>query len=328
MARVLVTGANGYIGLATVRALAAHDHEVVAGTRENCPFLKEVPGIEELVYGDLTEIQSFKELLNGIDVVVHTAAIVHKGSGTRADSEAKYRRLNTDVVGRLAADAGAVGVHQIVFLSTIAVHGTRSVGTPVDESSPYSCTSPYAESKRRGEEALQQACEGSTTAWTIIRPAMVYGRDAPGNFSRLVSAVNRRVPLPFGRLENHRSIMSVDDLVDLIVLTIENPKSRNEALVAADISPMSTREIVEAIAIGVGKRRIVWPLSPVILRIAGRLLGLDSTISSLVDDFVVDSNRACNLLDWDRRGDSRSEIIRYLQGRSEGRGRLARNWHD
>ena len=313
MACILITGANGYIGSAITKEMSRRGHTILAGTRIRCPALDGHHGTSNIVYGDLTAVSDFSSILNGVDVVIHTAAMVHRRIAPAEAAASIFDRLNRQLVQDLARDACSAGVNRIILLSTIAVHGKGSVATSIDAESPLSPVSAYAISKAEAEEVLRSECAGSSTEWTIIRPSMVYGENSPGNFDRLVRAVRRRIPLPFRSINNRRSILSIDHLVDLIALAVERPGAKGEVFVAADASPTSTRDIVEAIGEGLGQKAITWPLRPSLMAHAGRVLGMEDTVSSLIDDFVVDSGKACEILGWVPAGYSRVEIVRYLR---------------
>jgi nucleoside-diphosphate-sugar epimerase len=313
VSKVFVTGANGYIGFAVSKALAMLGHEVVAGTRNICEKFEEFKNIRNVAYGDLTKFDRFEQVLDSSDVVVHTAALVHKKLRPADVAAGAFEELNVDVVDRLTAAACQLSVERLIFLSTIAVHGKPASGTRVDEDCRIAPDSAYGRSKFRAEEIVKLRCNGETTNWTIIRPAMVYGVGAPGNFGKLLRLVHRRIPLPVRLIRNQRNFLSIDRLVDLIVLAVERREADSNVFVAADASPVSTPALVHAIAHATQRKAIMWPVAPGLMRRAGRIVGMQDVVSSLVDDFVIDSGKACRLLGWQPAKDTSAEIARYFR---------------
>ncbi len=309
---VFVSGANGYLGSAISRALEKAGHRVIRGTRKPMHDQKNEIA-ENRIYGNLSVLNSWQPVLHGVEVVIHAASVVHRREPRSQAEKVQLTAINVTAVERLARDACDLGLSQVIFLSSIAVHGGTTDGTPLSETSLFAPSSAYAKTKLEAETLLQDYCRKYDTAWTIIRPSMVYGSNSPGNFAKLVKLVKMGLPLPFANVGNRRSLMFVDNLVDLIQACIENPAARNQHFVAADNSIVSTPQIVTWIAERLGRSARLVPFSNAILRTSGRLLGISSKVSSLIDDCEVDNAKAHRMLSWSPVIDTKTGIARSMR---------------
>ena len=309
----LVTGAGGYIGSWIANSLSKKGHCVIAGSREPLMPDQSSAGFENRVYGDLRNPVNWRSHLTNVNSLIHTAGFVHRKEPLSQAAIDDARKLNDQLVADMASAAVDVGVEHIILISTIAVHGPSVDNDVIDEEASLVPASTYAETKLRGEQNLIDCCQGTDTAWTIIRPAMVYGPDCPGNFPDLVRLVRTRIPLPFGNAHNKRSFLYIENLVDLVALCVERTEARNEIFVAADPAPVSTNALVRWIAEGSGMRALQWPfpwrlVEP--LRRAGRV---GRRLSSLIDDLEVDSRKAREVLGWQPPCDTRNGVLRTLE---------------
>jgi len=217
---LLVTGSSGYIGRSFITTHQNHYHINTFSLRTD----------------DLNSLS-----LDGIDTILHCAALVHR---TDVNSPESYRKINRDYPVELAQKAKEAGVKHFVFLSTVAVYGEKE--GIYDEFSPASPVTLYAKSKYDAENALR-ALESDTFKLSIVRPAMVYGKDAPGNMQRLITLVDRVPILPFGKIENKRHFVSIDNLTALLSHIID--QHAEGCFVAADDTPVSTTYLTEKIAL-------------------------------------------------------------------------------
>lgn len=313
MSKIIVTGANGYIGSAAVAALARRGHKVSAGVRESVKDESLPTGVTQTVYGDLGARTDFRPVLEGHEIVIHTAAVAHKAPPADDSGSSYVETVNFEAVASLASAAVQTGVRQIVFLSSIAVHGAATSGAATVESSEINPATQYGHCKWKAENALRHHCDGSSTSWTIIRPAMVYGPRAPGNFSRLVRLTRTGLPLPLRRVDNKRSLLSIDGLASLIVRCVERSEACNEIFVASDAETVSTPEIIESIARGLKIEPRLWSLPPAMLKFGGRLLRVEKIVSSLLDDNVVNPDKARERLGWQPTPSTSAEIVRILR---------------
>ena len=204
-ARVLVTGASGFVGRALVDALADAGHRVRATTRQGAEAKFRV-GVETVATGDYRQPVDWAPLLTGVDSVVHLAGIAHIGP---AIDEAAYDRVVHLATAELAAACSKAAVRRLVFMSSVrAQSGPAADGVLTENDAPRP-TEAYGRAKLRAEAAVSAA----GVPWTILRPTMVYGAGAKGNLARLLRVADSPWPLPFAGLANQRSLVSLDNLI-------------------------------------------------------------------------------------------------------------------
>jgi nucleoside-diphosphate-sugar epimerase len=291
-----VTGANGYIGRAIALDLAAHGHHVICGSRGPSSDSDLKISMAGRYYGDLQSGPAWTEILDGVDMVVHAAGIAHSPEPRRREDEELFHAINGTAVGTLARACIDAGVKRVILVSTIAVHGTVSEA-PISEDSPIAPGNAYARSKYHGEQLLIDSLAGGPE-WTIVRPAMVYGPAAPGNFFRLVRLIKTGLPLPLGSVENQRSLLFIDNLTDLIRGCVELDGAAGQVFTAADATSLSTPELIRLISTALGQRPRLFATPPGLLRFLARRVGLERQMSSLLDSYRVDISCADRILHW------------------------------
>jgi nucleoside-diphosphate-sugar epimerase len=303
--RTLVTGATGFVGRALVRRLLADGRAVRAAVRRAPEALP--AGAETVTVDDIGPGTDWRAALDGVDAIVHLAARAHVLRDSSADAHAHYRAVNSLGALRLAEDAAAAGVRRFVFLSSARVHGDRTTGAPFTESSPLLAEDPYGRSKADAERGLAALGAAGHLDPVILRPPLVYGPGARGNFARLVALVARGVPLPLGAVRNRRSLIFVDNLADAIVRSLDHPAAAGETFMVSDGEDLSTPELVRRIARALGKPARLVPVPPALLRLGGTLAGRSDDVARLLDDLVVDSSKIRALLGW-------SPVVRLNEG--------------
>lgn len=298
--RVLVTGVSGFIGSHLARRLLADGHAVVGVVRRRSASAGAVDlaGVDLVEIEDLASEADWAGKLRGVDAVVHLAARVHVMRETAADPLQRFRAVNVDGTLRLAQAAAAAGVGRFVYLSTIKVNGERTAGRPFTAEDEPAPQGPYALSKLEAEQALHALGRRSDTGFVIIRPPLVYGPGVKGNFERLLRLVARGVPLPLGSVRNRRSMVAVDNLVDLILTCLVHPRAAGQTFLVADGDDWSTPELVDAIAGLLNKPGRLLPVPVWLLEAVASLLGRRAAIDRLTDSLQVDIGKTRELLQW------------------------------
>jgi nucleoside-diphosphate-sugar epimerase len=287
--RILVTGASGFIGTALCRELRAHGHAVRAAVRTAA--YQEPDRLERVVVTDIAGEFDRGALLDGIDAVVHLAAV-----GYGAVDEAMLRRVNVEGATRLAC-AAAGRVRRFVFVSSVKAHGEESGGRAFSETDMPRPEDAYGRAKLEAERLLLEIAAGSGMELATLRPPLVYGPGVKGNFLRLLRWVDSGWPLPLGAVENHRSLIYVGNLVDAIARCVEHPQASGTFLVGDDESP-STPELVSRMANALGHSARMWPVPVSWLRLAGRIARREEEVRRLVGSLAVDTSLARTRFGW------------------------------
>ncbi len=289
--KALVTGATGFVGSALCARLAACGIEVV-------PAVRNPSGLpHEVAVGNLAASTDWRSALTGCDAVVHLAARVHVMDDTAQDPLALYRAANTDATLNLARQAADAGVKRFVFISTIKVNG-EGRDAPYRETDVSAPGDAYAVSKWEAEQGLQRIAAETGLEIVILRPPLVYGPGVKANFLRLMQMVQRGWPLPLGAICNRRSLLYLGNFVDAIRLCIEHPAAAGQTFLLDDGEPVSTPELIRALARAMG-RPARLPAVPVGgLELAGALLGKRAAVARLTGSLFVDSSLIRSRLAW------------------------------
>lgn len=294
-ARVLVTGATGFIGRALLARLAAEGMPVRAAVRRRAPDLD----VEQVLVGDLGPDTDWRIALRDCDAVVHTAARVHVMRERGNEPLAEYRRANAEGTRRLAQDAAAAGVRRFIFVSSIKVNGEVSVpGRPLHADDPPAPTDAYGVSKLEAEQALRQIAAGSSMEFTIVRPPLVYGPGVKANFLSLMRALQRRLPLPLGAIHNKRTFVALDNLVDLLAVCVRHPAAADALFLAGDAEDLSTTELVRRLATALRVRAHLLPVPAAWLEAGARVFGQAAAVQRLCRWLQVDTAATRQRLGW------------------------------
>ena len=298
--QVLVTGATGFVGRALCAELR-HRAFVVRGATRVAVVSGALAGdgAEFVGVGEIDEQTDWGLALAGVDVVVHAAARVHVMRDKAADPLAEFRRVNVQGTLNLARQAAAAGVLRFVFISSIGVNGWQSPPNrpfcEADEVAPHNA---YALSKWEAELGLRELAASSGMQVVIIRPPLIYGYKAPGNFASLLRAVEIGLPLPLGAVQNARSLVSLGNLLDFIIICITHASAADQTFIVSDGQDLSTTDLICAVAQSAGTKARLLPVPVWMLTTAARLLGKGDAVQRLCGNLQVDITKARTLLGW------------------------------
>ncbi|MTI93171.1 NAD-dependent epimerase/dehydratase family protein [Stutzerimonas stutzeri] len=246
--RILLTGSSGFVGSALAQALAERPlGELVLPVRS---VVEGRPAI-----GEIGAATDWSALLDGVEVVVHCAARVHVMRETDADPLAAFRAVNVQGTLRLAESAAAAGVRRFIFLSSVKVHGEASGERPFRASDPPAPADAYGLSKLEAEQGLRELSARTGMELVIIRPPLVYGPGVKANFRSMMRWLARGVPLPLGAIHNRRSLVALDNLVDLIRSCITHPQAAGQIFLVSDGEDLSTSELLRRLGRALANKR-------------------------------------------------------------------------
>lgn len=296
MTKILVTGANGFVGRALVNRLIQLGIRVTASVRHSS--MPKYEDVNEVIH-NINSKTDWKSDLVGIDVVIHLAARVHVMNDSELDPLSAFREINTSGTMNLARQASKAGVKRFIFMSSIKVNG-ESTGSDWkfkadDKANP---TDPYATSKFEAEQELLALVEKVDMDVVIIRPPLVYGLGVKANFALMMRWVYKSIPLPLGAINNQRSLIALDNLVDFIVHCVSHPKAANETFLVSDGEDVTTTQLIEKIAGSLQKKAWLVPIPGGLIRYFARLVGKGDQIDRLLGNLQLDNSKAKELLDW------------------------------
>jgi UDP-glucose 4-epimerase len=305
MSRILVTGASGFIGHATVSVLAAAGHHVRAAVRR--PPDRALPdGVEVVSHPDLIESFDWGPYLADCDAIIHLAGIPHARRGT---AEALYQRVNRDATASLAAAAARIGIGRFVFLSTIRAQNGPAADHALTERDPATPTNAHGRSKLAAEDAVRAA----GVPFTILRPVLVYGPGVKGSFGLLLRAAASRWPLPVKDFANRRSLLAIDNLVAALCFAVSASVTARETYVVADPGiPMRVSDVIATLREAQGRRRLFVPMPIHFIEIPLRLLRRGELWERFGGNLRVDAGKLL-AAGWQPSTDTRSGLIATAQ---------------
>jgi len=293
---VLVSGANGFVGKALCAELFQQGHGVRAAVRsENV----QVANSETVPVGEINGETDWTGALSGINVVIHLAARVHVMNDTATDALAEFRKVNVDGALNLARQAVEAGVQRFIFISSIKVNGEGTqLGRPYSAEDEPAPLDPYGISKCEAEDALRQLAAETGLEVVIIRPPLIYGPGVKANFKSMMRYLDKGMPLPLGAIKNRRSLLALDNLIDLIITSIHHPAAANQTFLVGDGEDLSTPELLRRMAEALGKKARLVPIPIPVLMLGASLLGRQAMAQRLCGSLQVDISKARDLLGW------------------------------
>lgn len=241
----------------------------------------------------------WRDALQGASVVIHLAARVHVMHESAVDPLAEFRKVNVEGPERLARSAAAAGVKRLVYVSSIKVNGEETIGGQrYSETSAPSPKDPYGVSKWEAEQALQRVAAETGLEVVIIRPPLVYGIGVKGNFAQMLSAVSRRIPLPFAAVRNQRSLIYVGNLVDALISCAIHPAAAGKTYLVCDGEDISTPELLNSLGDEMGRPARLFQFPMWLLSMMGKIAGRSDQLLRLTGSLQIDSHKICSELNW------------------------------
>lgn len=295
--KIFVTGASGFIGAALVDRVASEDqYRVLALVRREGvslpPRVVPVRVSADYLSGDPLP-------LDGVNVLVHCAARVHVMSDASFDPLTEYRRVNVEGTLKLAQQAASAGVKRFIFISSIKVNGEGTrLSAPYTADDVAAPCDPYGVSKMEAEQQLRSLAERTGMEVVIIRPVLVYGPGVKANFLSMMNWLNKGIFLPFGAIHNQRSLVALDNLVDLIVTCLDHPSAANQTFLVSDGDDMSTTDLLTRMGAALGKPARLIPVPAVLLQFAAAMVGRKAIGQRLCGSLQVDIGKTRRMLGW------------------------------
>jgi nucleoside-diphosphate-sugar epimerase len=294
---ILVVGANGFIGRQLCAELVRRQYPVKGSVRGTTAG--EALSYPVVRIADIGPETDWSEALQGIDVVIHLAARVHVMRDDTNDPLSEFRRVNTAGTEHLARCAADAGVRRLVFISSIGVNGSETIkGSPFLETCKPVPHSSYALSKWEAEQCLLEVSGKTGLEVVILRPPLVYGGDAPGNFEQMLKVLAKCVPLPLASASNLRSFIYVGNLVDALIACATHPAAAGKTYLVCDGEDISTPDLLRQLGDAMGFPVRLLPCPQFLLKLAGRLIGKSEQIDRLLSSLQVDSNKIRRELNW------------------------------
>jgi nucleoside-diphosphate-sugar epimerase len=294
--RLLVTGASGFVGSALCEELIGRGIDVRVALRSGN---SRAGIIEQTVVGTIDAQTEWTNALQDVEVVIHLAARVHVMHDNAADPLQEFCRVNVAGTDHLARSAAANGVKRLVYVSSIKVNGeaTRE-GNTFTEADAVHPQDPYGISKLEAEQALRQVARETGLEIVILRPPLVYGPGVKGNFIQMLKVLSRGIPLPLARVNNLRSLIYVENLVEALIVCATHPAAAGQIYLVSDGKDISTPEMLRQLGASMGHEARLFPCPEVLLKLSGLLIGKSDQVERLLGSLQVDSGKIRRELNW------------------------------
>lgn len=298
MTKILITGATGFVGRALFENLKLKKKYLVhLTTRTNQEDLFE--GAKAFNIGEIDSNTNWKDALDGVSCVIHCAARTHMMESKQTVSLNAYRRINVDGTKNLAKQAARIGIKRFIFLSSVKVNGEETITSKSfqydDIPRPKDA---YGISKWEAEQALLEVSKKIGLELVIIRAPLIYGVRVKGNFLRILNLIYKKIPFPFFNINNSRSFIGLDNLVDLITHCIDHPKATGKTFLVSDGEDISTPDLIRKLSkiMGRSSRLFSFPIS--IIKLMSYLVGKTSEVNRLISSLRVNSSHTRKILEW------------------------------
>jgi len=295
--RVLVTGANGFVGSALATELISRGYFVSELIR-NKEHISNA-NVKTFYIPSLDGLVDLRASLIDVDVVIHLAARVHVMAKKNGNQHAEYVRLNVESTMNLARQAASLGVNRFVFVSSVKVNGELTEkDTSFRADDIPNPQDPYALSKLEAEIGLMQLARKTEMELVIVRPPLIYGPGVKANFLSMIKILDKGLPLPFGNVSNKRSLVFLDNFVDLLIRVIDHPKAAGQVFLVSDDHDVSITTLLKSMSSALGKKARLIPVPMCVLKAIFYLIGKPGIAQRLLGSLCLDISKTKELLNW------------------------------
>jgi len=297
MSKLLITGGTGFIGKAICENLKSHNYLINITSRNK--HLTKHKGLMAHNIGEIDQKTNWIDALDGVNYVIHCAAKTHVLKDLKKNSLFAFRKVNVEGTINLAKQAAAYGVKRLILLSSIKVNGEKTLESSIfkynDIPNPEDA---YGISKWEAEQGLWEISKQTGLEVVIIRAPLVYGRSVKGNLKRLIKLIKSGTPLPLSLVKNQRSLIGIDNLVDMIIRCIDHPDASGKTFLVSDGEDLSTPDLLKHIATAMGRPVRLFPFPISLLKLFGFVMGKSSEIDKLTGSLQLDSDYTRKILNW------------------------------
>jgi len=293
----MVTGADGFIGHALCKKLLADNYKIKGVVRSKYHNSKFIKGLDTSQLETIGPKTDWSKALTGVECVVHLAARVHIVTNDTHDPLTIFREVNVAGTERLAREAVSANVRRFVYMSSVKVNGDGRT-TPYNEEDIQHPLDDYSISKWEAEKVLNKISIETGMETVIIRSPLVYGPKVKANFLRLLKVVERGMPLPLESVNNRRSLVYLGNLIDAIITCLKHPNAAGQKYFVSDNEDVSTPELIRRISYALGKPTRLFPFPPILLKMAGIIIGNSVAIDRLLSSLTIDCSKIRRELNW------------------------------
>jgi len=316
MKKICITGANGFIGKTLYKSLKAPDNHI-RGLVRAIDLDNNSSETEHISVGDINSKTNWKDHLKGFDCIIHCAGLTHQMSSIKDINV--YNLVNTEGTKRLAEHAVEASIKRLVFLSSVKVNGESTYQINIKQKFSYehkpNPQDLYARSKLVAEKSLWEISSRTGLEVVVVRLPLVYGNGVKGNLEGLIKLVKSGIPLPLSLVKNQRSMIGIDNLVDLLIRCIDHPEAGGKTFLASDDEDLSTPELIKLIASSMGKKANLFPVPILMLKFLGSVFGKREEINRLVGSLRIDNSYTKEILNWTPPISVEEGIRRMVQGK-------------
>ncbi len=297
--KILITGSNGFVGLPLSQHLTAAGHQIIGAVRSHDSLSLVNSHIQLKAIGDIDEITDWQDCLGGVECIIHLANLAHVMNEQSSNPLALYRKVNSEGTINLARQAVAAGVKRFIFISSIKVNGESTLHgqafTPKDQHIP---VDPYGLSKYEAELGLKLIAEQTGLEVVVIRPPLIYGPGVKANFLKMMRWVEKGFPLPLGAIQNHRSMLGLDNLINFIELCLTHPNAAGQTFLVSDDHDVSTTELLKEIATAMHRPPRLLSIPQFLIEMLLILFGQRHISERLCGSLQLDISFAKTCLSW------------------------------